>query len=349
MTQLDKAQTTPAISFEEAPTADRRFRFQSRGVCVRLWPRHAPTAVATLLLYTLLAGCATAGEETRGQAIDSAQSIDLQGHRGARGLLPENTVPSLLLAVDLGVSTVELDVVIASDSQVVVSHEPWFSHEICTKPDGVPVTESEARELNIFRMNYSEVKRYDCGSRGNERFPQQRKMAVSKPLLSDAIEAVERHAATTDRTPVYYNVEIKSRLEGDNNYHPAPATFARLVYQVLLDTDVLERSTIQSFDPRSLEAVRRIDSSVTLALLVDNELGLADNLARLSFRPEIYSPNYRLVDRSLVDAVHAMGVRVIPWTVNETAEMESLLHLGVDGIITDYPDRGRVVVDSFAR
>ncbi len=349
MTQLDKEETTSAGSFEEAPTTDKCSRFQRRGGRTRPLPRHAPAAAATLLLCVLLAGCATAGEETRGPAINPAQSVDLQGHRGARGLLPENTVPSLLLAVDLGVSTVELDVVISSDSQVVVSHEPWFSHEICTKPDGAPVAESEAHELNIFRMNYSEVKRYDCGSRGNERFPQQRKMAVSKPLLSDAIEAVERHAATTNRTPVYYNVEIKSKPEGDNKYHPEPMAFASLVYQVLRDTDVLDRSTIQSFDPRSLEAVRRIDSSVTLALLVDNELGLAGNLDRLSFRPEIYSPNYRLVDRNLVDAVHAIGVRIIPWTINETAEMESLLHLGVDGIITDYPDRGRAVVDSFAR
>ena len=310
---------------------------------------HMLVAVVILLTYGFLAGCGTVGKETGGPAIESGQSIDLQGHRGARGLLPENTVPSLLLAVDLGVSTVELDVVVSLDSHVVVSHEPWFSHEICSKPDRTPGTEAEAHELNSFRMTYEEVKRYDCGSRGNARFPQQKKMAVSKPLLSDVIEAVERHAARSDRTPIYYNVEIKSKPEGDNTYHPEPATFARLVYQVLRDADVLKRSTIQSFDPRSLEAAHRLDSSITLALLVDNELGLDGNLDQLSFRPAIYSPNYRLVDRMLVDSLHAIGVRIIPWTVNETAEMESLLHLGVDGIITDYPDRGRAVVDAFAR
>lgn len=324
-------------------------RFQSCGRPSHPRVPHLMVALATLMLCGLSGGCATGGKGSGGQAVARAQSIDLQGHRGARGLLPENTVPSFLMALDLGVNTVELDVVISSDSQVVVSHEPWFSHEICSKPDGTPVTESEAHDLNIFGMTYDEVKRYDCGSRGNGRFPHQRKMAISKPLLSDAIAAVERRAAASDRSLPDFNVEIKSRPEGDNTYHPEPARFARLVYEVLRDAGVLDRSTIQSFDPRSLEAVHRLDDSVSLALLVDNELGLEGNLDRLSFRPRIYSPNYLLVDTRLVDAAHALGVRVIPWTINETDEMKSLLRMGVDGIITDYPDRGRAVVDSFVR
>ncbi|MEZ4956276.1 MAG: glycerophosphodiester phosphodiesterase family protein [Saprospiraceae bacterium] len=108
-------------------------------------------------------------------------TFDWQGHRGARGLLPENTIPAFLEALKYPVKTLELDVAVSKDLQLIVSHEPWMSHHICTKPEGVAVTEQEAMSLKIMDLTYDEIKKYDCGSRGNERFPQQKKMAVYKP------------------------------------------------------------------------------------------------------------------------------------------------------------------------
>lgn len=265
----------------------------------------------------------------------SVADYDLQGHRGARGLLPENSVPGFLLALEYGVDTIEMDVVVSTDSHIVVSHEPWMSAEICSHPDGTAVSEEEAISLNLFTMSYGRIATFDCGSRGNERFPEQEPLAVSKPLLSDAIRAIESSA----ETPVRYNIEIKSREEGDGVFHPDVDTFASLVHEVIEEFEVMDRTTIQSFDPRSLESYHRIAPQATLALLVSNELGFQANLDRLSFTPRIYSPNHRLVDRALVDSAHSAGLTIVPWTINETARMRELLDLGVDGIITDYPDR----------
>lgn len=283
--------------------------------------------IIPLLVLTGLLGCT--------QVVD----YDLQGHRGARGLLPENSIPGFLLAADLGVDTIEMDVVVAADSQIVVSHEPWMSSEICSHPDGTHVTEEEARSLNLYTMSYEEIAAFDCGSRGNPRFPDQEPRAVQKPLLSEALRAIENHSERT----LQYNIEIKSKEDGDGVFHPDVDTFAELLYEVLAEQDLLNQVTIQSFDPRSLEAVRRIDSQVTLAFLVSNELGLEANMDRLSFIPQAYSPNHNLVDRSLIDSVHGLGMAIVPWTVNDSDRMKELLYLGVDALITDYPDRGAVL------
>ncbi len=299
--------------------------------------------------YILLAspGCKSTADVAQWNA--TTKGIDLQGHRGARGLLPENSIPSFLLAADLGADTIELDVVVSKDSQVVVSHEPWFSAEICSHPDGMAVTEAEQHGLNIFTMTYGEIARYDCGLRGNPRFPAQKPTVVTKPLLADAVAALERHVLQKGRPPVRFNVEIKSKPEGDDAFHPVPETFARLVHDVLVSAGTLSRTTIQSFDPRALEAMRKIDATVTLALLVDNDLGLDENLSRLTFVPATYSPDYRLVDVRLVRSVHDYGMALVPWTVNDEGIMAALIEMGVDGVITDYPDRGWRVVDRFRR
>ena len=262
--------------------------------------------------------------------------FDLQGHRGARGLLPENSIPSFLMASDFGVDTIEMDVVVAADSQVVVSHDPRMSAEICSHPDGTPVTEEDEQALTLFTMTYEQIATFDCGLRGNQRFPDQEPLSVQKPLLLDALRAIEAHS----EVPLHYNIEIKSKEEGDGILHPDVSTFAGLVYEVLDELGLMDRTIVQSFDPRALEAFKLLAPEAMLALLVSNEIGFQPNLDRLTFLPQIYSPNHKLVDQSLVDSVHGLGMTIVPWTVNNTDRMEDLLLLGVDGLITDYPDRG---------
>lgn len=271
--------------------------------------------------------------------------FDLQGHRGARGLMPENTIPGFLEAVDLGVTTVELDVVVTKDHRLVASHDPWFDPRICSTPDGVPIPESEKYRYRIYGLTYDEVVRFDCGRRGHPDFPRQRPVPASKPLLADAITAVEARVGELGLRPVRYNIETKSRPEGDGELHPAPEVFARLLYDEVRRLGVLERTTIQSFDVRTLRVVRALDPTVSLSLLVENGLGLERNLEILGFTPEIYSPDHHLVDAVLVLEAHARGIALIPWTVNDRDEMERLMDLGVDGLITDYPDIGREVVE----
>ena len=280
---------------------------------------------------------------------EPATNIDLQGHRGARGLLPENSIPAFRRALELGVTTLEMDAVISADDRVVVSHEPWFSASICRTPDGGDIPSRRERSHNIYGMPYEQIAKYDCGSKGNPRFAEQEAMPVPKPLLSEVIEMAEAYAEQIGRSAPLYNIEIKSKPSHDNSFHPPPARFAELLYDVLDEHDVLERATIQSFDVRALRAAKELDPDIRLALLVDNRRGFDRNVEALGFRPDIYSPSYRLVNQKLLDRAHAEGVEVLPWTVNDAPIMRRLLEMGVDGVITDYPDLGREVVDAFLR
>ena len=266
--------------------------------------------------------------------------IDLQGHRGARGLYPENTIPAFLYALKLGVTTLEMDVVINAEGHVVVSHEPWMSAKICTHPDGRIVNEDDEKSLRIFTMTDEDLAGYDCGSRGHPDFPGQKAMPVAKPLLSAVFQAVALQELESGRAPVLFNIEIKSRAEGDHIFHPEVTEFATALYKVVSEHGVVDRTSIQSFDVRALEAMHDIDPHASIVLLVDNHDGLDKNLAKLSFTPRIYSPDYRLLDEAQIKNAHSRDIQVIPWTINDAKTMRELVKMGVDGLITDYPDLG---------
>lgn len=264
--------------------------------------------------------------------------IDVQGHRGARGLYPENSIPAMLAALNMGVNTLELDVVISKDRLVVVSHEPWMNSDICLDANGRDLSSSKGKQLNLYELNYNEIANYDCGSKHNSKFPQQQKMPVPKPLLSELIAAVERHCREYKLPPIRYNIEIKSQLATDGKYHPAYDTFAELVIEVLAKANVMNRTTIQSFDVRPLQHINGKDYPVQIALLTELQLQPEKAIQSLGFIPTIYSPYYKLVTPKLLDYAKQVGMQVIPWTVNDPEDMEKMLQLGVDGIITDYPN-----------
>lgn len=270
-----------------------------------------------------------------------APEWDLQGHRGARGLSPENTIPSFLRALDYGVDTIELDLAVSSDGRLIVSHEPWMNPEICRDPAGNPI-EGDGRQFNIFRMTADSVAGFDCGSWGHPRFPHQTPEAVAKPVLDDAIAAIEAEAARRGLAPLRYNIETKIQPGWEGEFTPQPDAFARLVHEGVVRAGIRGRAILQSFDERTLIAMKTIDPDMPLALLVENPRGLADNLARLPFLPDIYSPYHLFVTAGLRDSTRNLGLELIPWTVNHTADMRRLLDLDVDGLITDYPDSARI-------
>jgi glycerophosphoryl diester phosphodiesterase len=281
-----------------------------------------------LALATLLT---TAAAQTR-------PPFDLQGHRGGRGLMPENTIPAMRRALALGVTTLEMDAAISQDKQVLLSHDPYMNAEFVYRPDGQPLTKEEGKALRLYSLPYAEIRRYDVGSHGNPKFPQQQKLHTYKPLLAEVIDSAEAYAQRTHRPAPYYNIETKTTPSGDGVNHPAPDEFVRLLLAVITRKGVQTRVIVQSFDPRTLEVVHRTQPQLRTALLVDNPDGLNKNLARLSFVPSIYSPQYKLVTKDLTQACHQRQMQVIPWTVNTAAEISQLLTLGVDGLITDYPD-----------
>lgn len=280
--------------------------------------------------------------------------FDLQGHRGARGIYPENTIPGFIKALDFGVTTIELDLAVTKDKRIVVSHEPWMSAEICLQPDGSEIVKAEERNFNIYQLTYDEIRQFDCGSKGNGRFPEQEKVNAVKPLLSDVIKAVEDHIKSYSRYEVDYNLEIKSGKDGDNVYHPTPQEFSDLVYALVDQYLPWERIVVQSFDVRILKYWKEKYPHVRLALLVENTKSPTKNLEELGFIPSVYSPYFKLLKKEQVDHLHTLTVtksptavtngrngklRVIPWTVNEVEDMKKMKAMGVDGLITDYPDR----------
>ncbi|MFK7906214.1 MAG: glycerophosphodiester phosphodiesterase family protein [Chitinophagales bacterium] len=264
-----------------------------------------------------------------------------QSHRGARGLMPENTIPAFLKSLEYGVTTFELDVVITKDRQVVVSHEGWFSHHFCTKPNGTPVLEAEEKNLRLYDMTYEEIRQYDCGLRQNAKFPQQQTLAAYKPLLKEVIEVcneyTQKHSHYLQK--VFYNIEVKTEDEaGDGIFQPPPAEFAQLVYDEILSCKIADRVLVQSFDVRIVQAFKKINPSLPLSLLVYNEHSLEWNLNKLGFLPNVYAPYYKYISPELLKQVHQKGMLLITWTVNDFKDIQRLLDMGVDAIITDYPN-----------
>jgi len=264
--------------------------------------------------------------------------VEVQGHRGDRGNFPENTIPAFLSAVKKGVAVIELDVVISKDQKVVVSHENFMSAQYMSDPDGNPISKEKERSYNLYEMTYDSIKRFDSGSRGNAGFPSQQKIKTYKPLLAEVIDSVEQYIKVNKLKPVRYNIEIKSEKSDYGKRQPQPEVFSAMVMKVITDKGIEKKMNIQSFDPELLNVLHKKYPKPVIAFLV-GEGTLTENLAKLDFLPEIYSPNYKLLEKQEVNALRTLKMKIIPWTVNEDAAIDQLLALQVDGIITDYPEK----------
>ncbi len=266
--------------------------------------------------------------------------FDKQGHRGSRGLMPENTIPGMQKAIDLGVTTLEMDAVISSDKKVFLSHDPYFNGDITTTPEGKFFSKEEGSKVLLYAMNYDSIKKYDVGLKGHPGFPRQQKIAAYKPLLSDVIQSSEAYTREKKVAPLWYNIETKSTPDGDGIYHPLPEEFVDLLVAVIKKEGIVERTVIQSFDMRTLQVAHQKYPSLKTSLLMENtdKRTLEEQLKDLGFLPTIYSPHYTLITPALVKACHDKGMKIIPWTVNTKEEIKRLKAVRVDGIITDYPD-----------
>jgi glycerophosphoryl diester phosphodiesterase len=295
---------------------------------------------AIFLLIIAMAGCVSSKQAMKKGIADS---FDLQGHRGCRGLMPENTIAAMLKALELGVPTLEMDVSITKDSICILSHEPFFNHEISTKPDGSLVQEAEEKMLNIFTMNYDLVKTFDVGIRPHPRFPEQQKMAAQKPALSEVFDAVKKYCAANKKPIPFFNIETKTQAATDHIFHPAPQAFVQLLMAEVTNAKLESQVIIQSFDFRTLKEMHEKFPAIKTAALIeeDDTLPFAQQIKKLGFTPAIYSPAHQLVTPLLVKQCYNMGIKLIPWTVNDEATAALLKGMGIDGLITDYPDRIR--------
>ena len=266
-------------------------------------------------------------------------AFNKEGHRGTRGLMPENIIASMYKAIDHDVNTVEVDVVISKDKKVVISHDIYFHPDITTTPDGKYLDAKEAQKHLLYQMNYDSIKKYDVGLKPHKDFPQQQKIPAHKPLMSDLIDSTDWYAKSKGK-PVMYNIELKTNAAYDGSKQPPVEETVDLVMQVVKAKKLEDRSYLQSFDFRPLQILHKKYPDIVTAVLISDKdkRTFEQQLEELGYTPQMYSPHYSLVTSELVDKCHKRNIKLIPWTVNTPEDMKRMKELNVDGIITDYPN-----------
>lgn len=295
----------------------------------------------------------------------SAAAFDLQGHRGARGLAPENTLAGFARALDIGVTTLETDLAVTKDGDLVLSHDPVFNPDMVRGADGAwlhpPIPP-------ISSLTLAELKRYDVGrikpgSKYAQQFPDQQSVDGSRiPTLAELFDL----AKSSGKTP-RFNIETKlSPAKPDEA--PDPETFARVVVEAVRAAGLSGRATIQSFDWRTLLAARKLAPEIETVCLTSAST-LKDDMAHGERRPSpwlagldpvayagsiprlvkaagcgVWSPRFVELTGDLVAEAQTLGLKVVPWTINTPADMARIIDMKVDGLITDYPDRARDVL-----
>ncbi|WP_093802720.1 glycerophosphodiester phosphodiesterase [Streptomyces sp. Wb2n-11] len=320
------------------------------------------------------AGPATAADSSRQ---GRPHAFDLQAHRGGLGLVVENTLASFSNALETGVSTLELDVQITKDGKAVVTHDRRIAAAKCRDTGPAYAGDPQYPYVGkyIAGLTFAQVRTLDCGTRTLPQYPGQRPSPGAKmPLLSEVFALVERYRAHK----VTMNVETK--VEAGAPHETAPREqFVRVVANEVRRAGVLGRVTVQSFDWGALMRMRQVEPRLPIVALTNGQQFLqagmegrspwlggldiddfdgdlvaatksfgADAVSPVHGDPQggtVNDPGYEpYVTRAMVARAHAAGMKVVPWTVNDTATMNKLIDDGVDGIITDYPDRLRTVM-----
>jgi glycerophosphoryl diester phosphodiesterase len=264
------------------------------------------------------------------------------GHRGTRGLMPENTIPAMYRGLTEGANTIEFDVHITKDGQVMVYHDASFTPSYTTTPDGKDIPAEKRTDYIFYQMNYADIRPFIIGEKPYPAYPEQQRMRSYAPLLSEMIDSVEAYTKTHHLPAPYYLLEIKSSEKSDGKEQPAPEEYMDKLMAVKQLQPLGKRLLVQSFDMRPLQVLHRRYPDMALGFLTDDKKnGFDQHLAQLGFTPFFYNPNYKLVTRELVDKCHAKHIKIVPWTVDDVNEMKKLKALDVDGIITDYPNRLR--------
>ena len=276
---------------------------------------------ATLLLLALYSLAVLVQAQTR----TISRPLDVQGHRGARGLMPENTMPAFEKAIALGVTTLEMDIYTTQDGVIVVYHDQRLNAKLCAYDDGRRVPKK-----HIEQFAYEDLANIDCGARRNARFPQQQPVPEARIPTLEQVLALARDA----NYPVRVSIEVKWEKRKNDT---AVREIAQRLVVLIKRYGLTNRSIVQSFHAPVLVAVAKIEPNIQRAILV-RDPEKYDRVVSES-NATILSPRYDGLDTQDVKRFKARNIAVIPWTVNRPADICRLMAWGVDGMISDYPDR----------
>jgi glycerophosphoryl diester phosphodiesterase len=251
----------------------------------------------------------------------AAAPIQVHGHRGARATRPENTIPAFEYAIGIGADVLEMDVAVTKDDVLVISHDARLNPTICTTPAGSRV---------IHQLTLAELRKADCGTLRNPGFPKQ------QPVPGTRIPTLDEVLSVASRTRVGFNIETKINPK-EPDLTPDPETFAKLMLEALRRHKVESRAIVQSFDYRTLQAMKKLDPKIQLSALFDNKT--QEDFVSIAKRAGagIVSPHFSLVTPEKVKAAHDAGLQVVPWTANTPDAWQKLADAKVDAIITDDP------------
>lgn len=254
------------------------------------------------------------------------------GHRGFRGVYPENTLVGFQKALQLPIDGIELDVVVNKDHELVISHDPFFQKEFCLDSTGAKI--KNEKEFNIYELSQEEILRFDCGSLKKPKFEEQKVISQYKPLWKEFKELNELDSAHT------ILFEIKSVKADYGKSQPFPDEYAKLVVTELAVYPFSSNIVIMSFDPAILNEIHKISDDYRMVLLTYKPINtIKRTLKKLNFTPYAFGMFHSTINHHIIDQLHDKGLKCFAWTVNEQNEADRLHRLQIDALITDYPDR----------
>lgn len=306
---------------------------------------HMKPLFTIVIFYLLLYACLSKNVSGSGSS-EKVKRVDLQGHRGARGMRPENTIPAFQYCIEHNMTTIELDTNVTKDKQLIICHDSVINGSLCLDEDGKPAQPIPIRELTV-----AEIKKYDCGAVKNVKFPEQVPIKnTTLVTLSEFFDFIGKYEKDhPEQQPLGFNIETKF---GKGYSREEILETAGLMVKTVETAGMVDRTTVQSFVIDVLPEIKRLNSGLkTSALFKPTRFQGIRMLLRLNANrseiiektiktgADIISPHFLYVTPAFVNQCHEKNIKVLPWTVNDEKKIKNLLNCGVDGIISDYPDR----------
>ena len=258
-----------------------------------------------------------------------ADSPKIFGHRGCRGIMPENSIEGIQKAIDLGADGIEFDVVVNKDKQIVISHEPYMEQKYCLTPDRSKI--KQGKELNLFQMTQMEIEKFDCGSLFHPNFPEQKKLKTHKPLLQELFSKV-------DFSEVMILFEIKSEKRYYGKYQPQPDEYVDIILKEVNNYVHRKNIVFMSFDANIINELHNKAPQYKLVYLTYSPFkSVKNSIKDLTIPPYAIGIYHPTISKREIKKAHELGIEVFAWTVNLYKDFERLKRYRIDGIITDYP------------